>query len=428
MAKTEITKILFRRGEEKHRRSLYPYGGLDNGEPGWTSVSEKESAQLQTYGINPHFPDLSDTVYATTSGLPTERSDLGFIAAGGEGAIPKGMCDLWIGGGISEENDIYIGGQSAEFYNQMRFVSLSGTDLNHPHPYVQGNFTIGKSGDGYQFQHYGPVTIGAPSEPYMFSHNGTMSIDGDVTIGNTGAGHQLQVYSDAGDLTWDSTCGILNVNTDAAIKIPVGDTDARPSGTASGCLSALGMIRYNSELMSFEGLQGTDKDDNTKGVWSSIGGLMSKDRCTYITAEEPSAPDGNGNKYGLANQLTFITGCTSAGYIDSGNNLVINGDIVAFNASDHRQKDQVTPLVDSLDKLRKIDGVSFIWNENCSRADQVDRSDVGVIAQQVQEVLPEAVKERDDGYMAVDYYKLVPLLIESIKQLEAKVDALQNPV
>ena len=50
----------------------------------------------------------------------------------------------------------------------------------------------------------------------------------------------------------------------------------------------------------------------------------------------------------------------------------------------------------------------------------------GVIAQEIQAVLPEAVIERDNGYFAVDYHKIIPLLIESIKELNQKIEKLEQ--
>lgn len=417
MAKTEITKILFRRGEEKHRRSLYPYGGLDNGEPGWTSVSEKESSALSAYGLNPHFPDLSDTVYASTSGLPAKRSALGFEAAGGTGSIPKGMCDLWIGGGISEEDDIYIGGQSAEYYNQMRFVSLSGTDLNHPLPYVQGNFTIGAVGSTYAFQHYG-----------------TANFDGDVTIGASGVGDQLRVYSDNGDLTWNKTYGVLQFNTDTAIKLPCGVTNERPNTagdnedyTGVGLTTGLtGMMRFNTENTSFEGHNGTD--------WVGVGGAMSIDRKTYISFEDPiSNTTDCSSMAGTDHTITFVTNCSTAGTFDESgnlevtNNIYAGSDIVAFYSSDERLKDNISVIDNPLEKIDDIRGVEFDWNS--SGPDWVDEEhphDVGLIAQDIERVIPEAVITRDDGYKAVDYKRVIPLLVESVKELTARVEHLES--
>lgn len=442
MAKTEITKILFRRGEEKHRRSLFPYGGLDNGEPGWTSVSEKESAEFFGFGMNASFPDLAEDVYTTSvsGGLPVERSSLGFTQAGA--GTTNGFCDLWIGGGISEEDDIYIGGQSAEYYNQMRFISLSGTDLNHPHPYVQGNLTVGTSGVPYKFHQYGNVEVGDDKEGYtvtFFSNTAKKKINWDPTYSilsvgdSTGVGCDVLFYSDLGVsqyLKWDQACAYLDVHTTTALKLPVGVTDDRPGnndGTNSTCASAIGMVRYNDTLMSFEGLQGTDANDSTKGVWSSLGGLMSKDRCTYMTPEVPSAPDANGNKYGASNQLTFITGCTSAGYIDIDNNLVIKGDIVAFYTSDERLKDDIYVIDNPLRKIEKIRGVEFDWKESGPTwVDEENRHDVGLIAQDVEQIIPEAVETRGDGTKAVNYYKVIPLLLEGIKELSNKIISLEK--
>jgi len=102
--------------------------------------------------------------------------------------------------------------------------------------------------------------------------------------------------------------------------------------------------------------------------------------------------------------------------------LTVTGDITAFFTSDQRLKDNVTPIEDSLDKIVSISGNTYDWNEKSGK----EGHDVGVIAQEVLEVLPEAVTTRDNGYLAVDYQKIVPLLVQAVKELSAKVDNLEQ--
>ena len=103
--------------------------------------------------------------------------------------------------------------------------------------------------------------------------------------------------------------------------------------------------------------------------------------------------------------------------------LTSTGDVVAFYSSDKRLKDNIEPIEDPLEKMDKIGGYTFIWNDKQST---YEGHDIGVIAQEIQEVLPELVTERDNGYLAVKYEKIVPLLIESIKELKQEVDDIKQ--
>ena len=83
----------------------------------------------------------------------------------------------------------------------------------------------------------------------------------------------------------------------------------------------------------------------------------------------------------------------------------------------------ITPIDDSLAKVNSISGNTYDWNENSDR----EGSDTGVIAQEVEKLgLPGVVTTRENGYKAVRYEKLVPLLIEAIKELSDKVSALED--
>jgi len=102
--------------------------------------------------------------------------------------------------------------------------------------------------------------------------------------------------------------------------------------------------------------------------------------------------------------------------------LNVTGDITAFYTSDQRLKDNVTPIDDPLAKVLSISGNTYDWNEKSGKSG----NDVGVIAQEVLEVLPQAVTTRDNGYLAVDYQRIVPLLVEAVKELSAKVESLEQ--
>ena len=104
--------------------------------------------------------------------------------------------------------------------------------------------------------------------------------------------------------------------------------------------------------------------------------------------------------------------------------LTVTGDITAFYTSDARLKTDLNKIPNALDKVSKLNGYTFNWKQESGK-DQTVR-EAGVIAQEIETVLPEAVKTREDGYKGVDYEKLVPLLIEAIKDLRAEVELLKN--
>ena len=98
-------------------------------------------------------------------------------------------------------------------------------------------------------------------------------------------------------------------------------------------------------------------------------------------------------------------------------------DITAFYSSDERLKDNISKIEDPLAKVVSLGGYTFDWNEKTDN----DGTETGVIAQEVESLgLPGIVTTRDDGYKAVRYEKLVPLLIEAIKELNDKVSSLED--
>ena len=104
------------------------------------------------------------------------------------------------------------------------------------------------------------------------------------------------------------------------------------------------------------------------------------------------------------------------------------GDITAFNTSDERLKENIVTIANPIEKIKQVKGVEFTWKPGFEKIHMYGTgSDIGVIAQDVQKVLPQIVSENIfNKYLGVQYDKLTPLLVESIKELSKKIEELEN--
>ncbi len=122
---------------------------------------------------------------------------------------------------------------------------------------------------------------------------------------------------------------------------------------------------------------------------------------------------GSGTNYGV--YATASEGTTNwAGYFNG--DLAYTGTL--SNQSDIRLKENLRPIEDAIDKLVALRGIYF---NNVGS----EQRKVGVIAQEVETVLPEAVTEDAEGYKYVSYPMLTPVLIEAVKELKAENDTLK---
>ena len=105
--------------------------------------------------------------------------------------------------------------------------------------------------------------------------------------------------------------------------------------------------------------------------------------------------------------------------------LNVTGDVVAYSTSDERLKDNIQLISNPIQKVNELRGVEFDWKDGMPKAGQ---HEYGVIAQDVLKVMPELVNQRQDGYYAVDYDKIVGLLIEVVKEQEKRIKDLENKI
>lgn len=109
---------------------------------------------------------------------------------------------------------------------------------------------------------------------------------------------------------------------------------------------------------------------------------------------------------------------------NDGVNLETTGSMTATEflySSDLRLKDNIAPLTGALNKVKALEGVSFNWKKN-------DQAEIGLVAQDVEVVVPELVVTGNDGLKAVKYGNVVALLIEAVKEQQAEIDSLKAQV
>ena len=107
---------------------------------------------------------------------------------------------------------------------------------------------------------------------------------------------------------------------------------------------------------------------------------------------------------------------------------VFTGNITAYYSSDISLKDNIRPIESAIFKVKQIRGVTFDWNEKSTELQQEKGHDVGLIAQEVEKVLPEIVQIREDGIKAIQYEKVVPLLVEAIKEQQVTIENLTKRI
>lgn len=113
-----------------------------------------------------------------------------------------------------------------------------------------------------------------------------------------------------------------------------------------------------------------------------------------------------------------ITWQNTESFCNIDGDLHINGSL--FQNSDISLKKNVIKIPNAIQTLKSVDGVSFQWKQN-------DKKDYGVIAQQLETILPQMVSYNNKtGLRQVSYIKLIPFLIQAVKQLSQRVDLIQN--
>lgn len=185
---------------------------------------------------------------------------------------------------------------------------------------------------------------------------------------------------------------------DGALHVPA--TGTTNSGKVLTAGSTAGSISWQTPVGAVQSVNG--KTGIVQLVAADIGGLGNTDDVRFKSLGVGTAASGVSGEIRATDNIT------------------------AFYSSDARLKEDVEVIENALDKIRQIRGVTFNWTQEYIEQHGGEDSyfmrkrDVGVIAQELQRVLPEAVAQREDGYLAVKYDRITALLIQAVAELDQR--------
>jgi len=238
------------------------------------------------------------------------------------------------------------------------------------------------------------------------SATGTTSVEDNLTVGGTitgtaaaiidniriGVANDNEIDTSTGNLTIDSAGGTVTVDDNLTVT-----GDLSIAGNVNGST-----VTFSGDVSAASGLFGNIRiapgSDNNE-IDTSTGNLI---------LDSASGTTQVNDNLSVAGSGTFT------------------GDVIAFSSSDLTMKENVSPIDNALDMISSLTGNTFDWKSNAGIWG-LEGGDTGIIAQEVEKLkLPGVTKKRGDGTIGVRYDRLIPVLIEAIKELKSEINELKK--
>ena len=235
----------------------------------------------------------------------------------------------------------------------------------------------------------------------------------EIMARNNGATSPLYIQLDGGNTVLNYGGGSVGIGTsapDAKLNVQ-GGTDVAPTGGGfiiTGDLSGYNIGMDNNEIMARNNGATSPLYLQAEGGNTIIGGNLKLHNKFYLDMDDDDwirlldGDDGSYQDYGIAAYKFY-------------------SHLAQYTWSDKRSKEDIKTIPDALDKITQLEGVSFKLKESGD-------SGIGLIAQDVEKVFPEAVAEGPDGYKAIAYGNLVGPIIQAIKELRTQNDELKERI
>ena len=236
------------------------------------------------------------------------------------------------------------------------------------------------------------------------------------------ANSQLLIYgASTGDIITVTSYTINTINGTRAL-LDVSSANVEQNGTFSNSEAVLVQYVKNGGngaqggqgvqgRIGIQGNQGTAGSQGVTGTFAGSNVLIGNAANSSTTGsnEFQRANITGGNAISIIGSLNVANvgaSITTIGMISATN------DVIAFASSDENYKENIKPISNPIEKINQIDGVEFDWKPLTEEEVTYHHShvghDIGVIAQQIEKILPEIVTTRDNGFKAVKYEKIIP--------------------
>ena len=284
-------------------------------------------------------------------------------------------------------------------------------------------FTIDESGDSTGSGAEGDITAvvaGTGMTGGATSGSATLNVIGGDGI--TVNADEVEVAVDNTTIELSATSGSGTVKAKTAAIADGGTALATADQihtfvTGQGYTTNTGTVTEAFKTIAVSGQSNVIADSATDTLTLAAGSNMTI--TTNASGDTITFASSGGGGSSLPSGMTY-----SSNILDVTGQIRATGDVTAFFSSDRRFKDNIKVIDNALEKVDKIRGVEFDWNEK-SEYEEFGH-DIGVIAQEVETAVPEIVIERDDGYKAVNYQKLTALLIQAVKELKEEIKELKK--
>jgi len=400
-------------------------------------------------------PNLVTTAATTVGALNSGSITSGFgsIDIGSSTITTTGL----ISGGSLDIDDVLINGTTIGHTDDTDLITLAdgvvtvAGELDATTLDISGNADIDGTleadaitVDGTALDEFIQDTVGA-----MFTNNTETNIT--VTYQDSDGTIDLVAQASA-DLVSDTSPqlgGTLDINSQKITSIASGSTQVtdirlhldstNPNNNVridSGNQPTLEFYRPTSSVTAYVAeidFRGNDPSSGER-VYGSIEGQIWNSNTGAVVIEAYSGSTLDVIQDGVAIKKGLFVGDDRYSASIADNEIRATGSITQNYSSDINLKENIKELTNCLDKVCSLRAIEFDWKddhiESRGGADGyfVTKHDVGVVAQEVQPVLPESVKTREDGHLAIEYHKLIPLLIGAIKDQQKQIDILKGKI